>query len=324
VTSFAGSPVATVSRNGIIAQRHRTPPSFVPTWLDRAGHRLGDVPVAAGFYFATSLSPDQQHMAMIRISEGGAGDIWTVDLDGGRANRLTDLPYAENPVWSPDGKTIAFSALTGKVRNIYVVPAGGGREPELYVAAKTPFLDPVGWTPDGAYFIYRDLATQTGEDVWAVHESGDRKPYPLLHSRWHEIDSQLSPDGRWISYRSNESGRAELYIASFPSLDIRARVSTEGAGSGPRSESGRGYWRKDGREIAWTGSDGLTVLSASVETSGGLRIGAPHRLFTLPQGAISLTPAVDLQRFLILEPRNTREGSSIQLIVDWPAELKGR
>ena len=324
VTSYPGSPVATVSRNGIIAQRHRTAPSFVPTWLDRGGHRLGDVPVAAGFYFQTALSPDQQKIAMMRISEGSAADIWTMDLGTGRTNRLTDLPYAENPVWSHDGKTIAFSALTGRLRNIYLVPAGGGRDPELYVAAKTSFLDAVGWTPDGAYFVYRDLDAQTGEDVWAVHESGDRKPYPLLHSRWHELDAQLSPDGHWISYRSNESGRAELYIASFPSLDTRARVSTEGAGSGPRSESGRGYWRRDGREIVWIGGDGLTVMSASVETAGGLRIGSPHRLFTLPQGAISLTPAADVQRFLILEPRNTREGSSIQLIMDWPAEVRGR
>jgi Tol biopolymer transport system component len=325
VTNYTGSPVTSVSRNGIITQRHSTRPSFSLTWLDRAGHRFAEVPGPPGFYFATALSPDQRYLAAMRQRDEGGSDIWTIDLESGRSNRLTDLPIAENPAWSPDGKSIAFSALIGKRRNIYRIPAGGGgADPELYVAGKTPFLDAVGWTPDGAYFVYRDLDSQTGEDVWAVHESDERKPYPLLHSRWHEIDAQLSPDGHWISYRSNESGRAELYVAAFPSLETRARVSTDGAGSGPRSESGRGYWRKDGREIVWTGSDGLTVMSASVETAGGLRIGAPHRLFPLPQGAISLTPAADLQRFLILEPRNTREGSSIQLIVDWPAELKDR
>ena len=323
VTTFAGSPIASVSQNGIIAQRHRTLPTFVPTWLDRAGHHLGDVPMVPGFFFGASLSPDEKHIATIHVPEGGGGDVWTVDLESGRSNRLTDLPSAENPIWSPDGKSIAFSALTGKARNIYLLPAGGG-EPEVYVAATHPFLDAFGWTPDGSYFIFRDLDSQTGEDIWAVHETGDRKPYPLLHSRWHELDAQLSPDGRWISYRSNESGRAELYIASFPALDTRARVSTDGAGSGPRSESGRGHWRKDGREIVWIGSDGLTVMSASVETAGGLRVGTPHRLCTLPQGGVSFTATSDLQRFLILEPRNTKEGSSIQLILDWPAELKGR
>jgi Tol biopolymer transport system component len=323
VSAYTGSPAASVSANGVIAQRHSARPGSVLTWLDRAGHSLGNVPAPPGFYFSTSLSPDQRTVAAMLQREDVGSDIRTIDLESGRTNRLSDLPFAENPVWSPDGKSIAFSALTNRVRNIYRVPAGGSAgDPELYVAGQTVFLDPVAWTPQGDYFIYRDLDPQTGEDVWAVHESGDRKPYPLLHSRWHEIDSQLSPDGHWISYRSNESGRAELYIASFPSLDTRARVSTDGAGSGPRSESGRGYWRKDGREIVWVGSDGLTVMSASVETAGGLHVGTPHRLCTLPQGAISLTPAADHQRFLVLEPRNTKERSSIQLTLDWPAELK--
>jgi Tol biopolymer transport system component len=324
VSSYGGSPAASASANGIILQRHRSRPTFALVWRDREGRQIGDVPVAPGSYLDMSLSPDNQRVALIRFRDQGGSDVWTADLGSGRVNRLSDVPFAEKPVWSPDGKWIAFSALASRNRNIYRALAGGAGEPQMYVPGKTPFMDPSGWTKDGHTFLFRDLDAVTGEDVWAMTADGDAKPYAVLHSRFHEIDPTLSPDDHWIAYRSNETGRAELYVQSFPSLEQRARVSTDGAGPQPRSESGKGFWRKDGRELVWIGGDGLSVMSASVETTGGLRIGAPHRLFTLPPGDVSLTPAWDLQRFLVLEPRNTREEHSLQMILDWPAELKGR
>jgi Tol biopolymer transport system component len=323
LTRYAGGPAGSVSANGVVAQRHRAQLVTGLAWLDRGGRRTEAVPVAASQFLDLSLAPDDDHAALTHALQQGGTDIWTIELSRGVATRLTfDSRLAEKPVWSPDGQWVAFSSLDSLRRNIHRKRANGAGETELYLNGQTGFTDPAGWSRDGRYFLYRDLDPVTGEDVWGVREDGDRIPFPVLHSRYHEEDPKLSPDGRWLAYRSDESGRTELYVQSFPTLEAKYRVSTDGAGTGPRSDLGKAYWRKDGRELIYVGGDGVTVLSVPVETAGGFKMGVPRPLFRIPASCSLMVPTSDLQRFLVLEQRSTKEGASIQLILDWPSELK--
>jgi hypothetical protein len=324
-SAYAGSPPASVSANGIIVQRHRSLTSTALAWFDRGGRRVGPVPMAAGLYTEIALSPDGSHAALSRQSSEGGTDIWTLDLASGLATRLSvDQPFCEKPRWSPDGCWVAYSALVPPARNLYRRLSSGAGEAQLYLPGKTTFTDPAGWSPDGRYFLFRDLDPVTGEDIWAVDEQGEKKPFPVLHSRYHEEDASLSPDGRWLAYRSNESGRAELYLQSFPVPDAKVRVSQEGAGVGSRSSFGLAYWRRDGRELIFVGGDGVTVMSATIESAQPLRVGPPRPLFRMPSSSVDLAATADLQRFLILEPRGGIESASIQLIMNWPAEADGK
>jgi serine/threonine protein kinase/Tol biopolymer transport system component len=324
-SSFAGAPPGSVSRNGIIAQRHRTDTPAGLAWYGRTGLRLAAVPMPAGQYGELSLSPEGSHAALSRVSSEGGTDIWTVNLSNGVVSRLTtDQPFCEIPRWSRDGRWITYSSFTRPFRNLYRKLASGAGEPRLYLEGKSSFTEPACWTPDGRYFVFRDLDPVTGEDIWALDELGDKQPFPVMHSRYHEEDASLSPDGRWLAFRSNESGRAELYIQSFPVPDAKVRVSQEGAGAGSRSPFGVAQWRKDGRELTFVAGDGVTVMSVPIEGVEPLRLGSPHALFRLPSTSLDMVASSDLQRFLVLEPRGGIESASIHLILNWRAEADAR
>jgi hypothetical protein len=146
--------------------------------------------------------------------------------------------------------------------------------------------------------------------------------FPLLHGRFHEEDPVISPNGRWIAYRSNESGRSELYVQSFPAPDAKYRISKEGAGEGTRSRFGRSFWRRDGRELVYVAGDGATVMSVAVETATSFSAGTPRPLFRIPPGCSGLAARSDAQRFLVLEDVSTSESASIQMTLHWPALLE--
>jgi Tol biopolymer transport system component len=325
LSTYAGSPPASTSANGVVVQRHRSRPSIALAWLNRDGRRIGAVPTAAGPYTDMALSPDDDHAAVAVAEPQGGGDIWTIELARGLSSRLSfDLPYAEKPLWSPDGKWVLFSSLGAGTRSLYRKLANGAGEAELVLQGRTPFTDPAEWSQDGRYFLIRDLDPKTGEDIWMIPQEGQRKAEPLLHSRYHEEDPSLSPDGHWLAYRSNESGRAELYIQSFPTPEAKYRVSPDGAGTGSRSNFGRAFWRKDGRELIYVGGDGVTMLSLSIDTKHGLHVGTPTRLFGIPPACYGMAATSDLSRFLVLEQQSTKESASLQMIVDWPADLSER
>src|SRR5207237_5054324 len=167
-------------------------------------------------YAGVDLSPDGKRVA-VHVHDGTGGDNWFFDSAQGRMQRLTFDAAQDNssPLWSPDGARIAFASRRNGKWGLYLKPVDGSASEELITESEPPKA-PISWSPDGKLLVYWVLDPQTRDDVWAVPVTGDKKPIPILHAGNQEITPQLSPDGKWIAYTSNETSRLEVYIKPFP------------------------------------------------------------------------------------------------------------
>ena len=291
-----------VSENGTIAYRH--PLSSTLTWLDRGGRRVGTLG-EAGPYLEVVLSPRGRRATVLRYDVRRNGDLWDVDLASAIFSRLTTDPaYDGDPSWSPDERTLAFtSARTGRFTP-FVKDAASGKEEPLGTFGEDANVD--GWTPDGQFVIVRTL----GKAVYAVPFTGDRTPRLLADTPYVEDESHVSPDGRWIAFNADESGRWEVYVAPFPAFTSKRQVSSDG-GVQPQ-------WRADGRELFYLARDG-SMMSVRVDTRTELTATTPARLFptdispdaSLPQYGVT----ADGQRFLGLE--RVGGGARFTFLLNW-------
>src|SRR5687768_11882367 len=157
-----------------------------------------------------SLSPDQRHVAMYRTVSGNT-DIWLLDVLRGVFSRFTfDAAIDVNAIWSPDGARIVFQSNRKGVSNLYQRQiGGGGSEEELLVTERDKA--PLDWSSDGRFLLFRNTDPKMGYDLWALPFAEPRTPFPVVQTNYEERDAQFSPDGQWIAYQSNESGRVEVY-----------------------------------------------------------------------------------------------------------------
>ncbi|HEY2018589.1 MAG TPA: protein kinase, partial [Bryobacteraceae bacterium] len=186
------------------------------TWFDRTGQKLGTVG-EPGSFVKPVISPDGGTLAVDRLDpQSGAYDVWQYDLGRGSPTRFT-FGARQNgyPVWSPDGASIAFAANHGGHYQIYRKSAGSGAKEEALLESPLDKF-PSDWSRDGRYLIYYQIDPVTKYDIWALPLTGDRKPFPVLDSPFNEHRATLSPDVRWLAYSSDETGRDEVYVQSFP------------------------------------------------------------------------------------------------------------
>ena len=289
------------------------------TWFDRSGKVAGTVgsPDPNGLVQPT-LSPDGRRVAAVRTVQGNQ-DIWL--LDAGRETRLTfDAGRELYPVWSPDGSRIAFSKdLKGQLSLHQKSSMGGGAD-ELLLAASGNPLAPMAWSPDGRFLMYSDRRQVTGGDLWVLALDGKQQPSVFVNSKFEERQPQFSPDGRWVAYSSDESGRHEIYLRPFPASSGQFPVSTTG-GMAPR-------WRKDGKELYYIAPDSR-LMAVSVAANGGPpQLGAPVALFqprilyggTLPIGITWQYDVAQDGRFLINVAASDAVTAPITVIQNWRAE----
>jgi WD40-like Beta Propeller Repeat len=249
-------------------------------WFDRSGRVLALIGSAEsrGAAYA-SASPDYRRVAFQKAVDGNV-DIWLLDLERNASIRITSEPQPEiAPVFSPTGDRIVFSAVRGGTFDLYGKGLGAGPG-ELVWRSDQP-KQATDWSRDGRFLLVRSLDPELDWDVWAV-PSGGGEPIPLARTKFEEREAQFAPDGRWIAYQSNESGRFEIYAQPFQRAGERVRVSTSGDGGvEPR-------WRSDGRELFYISLDGqLTAVPVTLtKEGGGLRPGAPARLFRAPVGPL--------------------------------------
>jgi eukaryotic-like serine/threonine-protein kinase len=315
------------STNGVLVYRTGAGGASELTWFDRGGKILGTADEAAGQHIiALSLSPDQTRAAVSRIdSQNAKTTLWLLDLARGTAARFGfGLSSGRHGIWSPDGSQIIFASNAGGVFDLYEKSASGVKEAEVVLKSGDDKL-PTSWSRDGRFLLFRAADPKTAKDgLWVLPLEGDRKPFPFLDTEFDNREGQFSPDGRWVAYVSDESGRDEIYVQTF-SPDPAAAGSdragkwliSTGGGNGPR-------WRGDGKELYYRAPDGR-LMAVECATNPEFRAGVPKPLFQTPQTAFSSGYSWDVtsdgKRFLFPAPAE-RAAAPFTVVLNWQTGLK--
>jgi Tol biopolymer transport system component/predicted Ser/Thr protein kinase len=314
--SGTGFAAYAVSQNGVLVYRPQISYKSQLQWVDRAGRRTGVVG-EPDFYQFAHLSPDGRRIVAARIDIlTHLGDIWTYNIERNTWTRLTFHPASGGgyACWSPDGRRIAYLLRTGALADLKERASDGSGEEEILVqGAEEPLPD--SWSSDGRYIVYETSNHQTGSDLWALPLFGDRRPVPLLQTRSDELAGSLSPDGQWLAYESNESGRFEVYLRPFPGSGPRWQVSSGGAAS----ENARVLWRRDGKELYFTSAD-WKLMSVPLSLRSKVEVGVPNVLFALTKDAeFDVSP--EANRFLVLAPVDSPAPVPINVVLNWTRGL---
>jgi Tol biopolymer transport system component len=318
VTNGVGGADFSVSSTGVLAYSNRRGQLGQLVKLDRTG-RVTATLSSAGDILHPTLSPDLRKVALrIRDSQSQTRDIWVVDLARTVSSRLTFEPRNENyPVWSPDGARLIYYSDSPDASGLYVRHSTGAGRSEQVLASSQEAVA-LDWSRDGRFVLYSLASPRSGNDIWVLSMSGEVKPRPLLDGPFDEFQARFSPDGRWIAYMSNESGREEVYVQSFPEPGGKWQVSTRG-GSDP-------VWRPDGRELFYLSAD-QQMMSMPVAASPTFEVAVPQALFAIrvlvPSGArnhYAVTP--DGQTFYAVSPLEGESIGATTVVVNWSADLK--
>jgi len=318
-----------ISTTGVVAYRGGGNAGFELAFVGRDGK---PEPKANGASFQRggdpAISPDGRSIVMERQT-GNTMQVWLYETGRGISTRLTlDPGFSWFPAWSRDGKQVAYSANRGGSFGIYRKAASGAGQEELLLGATTSGAAPSSWSRDGRYLLYQTGNSQAfggaeNQDIFLLPLTGnpqERTPVPFLQTPFRERNAQFSPDGKWVAYQSNESGRDEVYIQAFPSTGAKWQVSNN-QGTQPR-------WRGDSRELFFMSETTQRMWVAGIRASAGrVEIETPQPLFPVlgfpgPSYVYDVTP--DGQRFVVVSPpgAGAQGTSAINIISDWQAELK--
>ena len=291
------------------------------TWYDRAGTVLGTL--VNQTYDTLALSPDERRVAVSMRSAGLLNlDIYVFDVTSGNSTRLTSDPGADrSPVWSPDGTRIAFERETDGVFSLRQLSLDGSRE-ELLAKDGGRYIAP-SWAPDGRFITFTRTGVSGSADVWLLPLVGDRRPYPIIQTAAGETSGTVSPDGRWIAFVSDETGRPNVFMEPFPGGGGRRRIS--------RDSASHPVWRRDGKELFYTAdnpSRGNGLFAVSIDSAG--QAGETTQLFYagVPRFSDGQIYAVsnDGQRFLGgggPGPSRSAVGP-LHVLLNWPAGVRNR
>jgi serine/threonine protein kinase/Tol biopolymer transport system component len=282
-------------------------------WVDTTGKQIGKAgPTNAAF---PRLSPNGKMLAYMSV--GNINDIWLIDLTRDVQTRFTIGPAANQlPVWSPDGSRIAYhSAGKDGSHSLFVKDASGAGAAQFLLKSNSA-LNPTDWSRDGRYLLYQTQQESNGKaSIWVLPLFGDRNPFAYLQTQFNARFPVFSPDGHWVAYRSDESGRDEVYLSTFPAGGGKWQVS-QGGGRWAR-------FSRDGRELYYVGLDGEMMEASVTERGPTVEVGTPHQLFQL--NGIELSPYFDVtpdgKRFLLVEG-DWVVSQQLTLVTNWTAGLR--
>ena len=283
-------------------------------WKDRTGAELETVGEPAGFDEIQLMPDGKQLAAALTDSAASARDLWIYDLQRDVASRFTFSPGFDSVITpSADGKTLFYSTETGGVFALQRKRIGGSADAEVLLEAPSD-LYPNSASPDGTLLALTTTDPASRYDISLLPLTGSAKPSPLIKTPFSEQRATFSPDGRWLAYQSDESGRDEVYVTPFPGLGGKWQISTAG-GLLP-------HWNRNGRELVYQAPDGTLMAAAVTTADDDLVAGTPTAIFNTgiqPGDSRTWDLSPDGQRVLIIEPMIGSDTSRITVVVNWLA-----
>jgi serine/threonine-protein kinase len=286
-------------------------------WVNRNG---AEQPVAAPAraYLFPRVSPDGSQVSA--AITGQDTQVWLYDFARETLTRVTFEGNVNlNAVWTPDGKQIAFNSSKDGPLSLFWQRADGSGGLERLTTSEYPHV-PMSWSPDGQLLAFMEVNPTSGYDIWVLRLS-DRKAQPFLRTPFNESSPRFSPDGRWLAYISDESGRYEVYVQPYPGPGGKWQISTEG-GTEPT-------WNPNGRELFFRNGD--KMMTVNIAAQSGFSASKPRMLFEgpyvpSPATATNYSISPDGQRFLMLKPADASDvaPTQINVVLNWFEELKRR
>jgi eukaryotic-like serine/threonine-protein kinase len=291
---------------------------LVLAWVDREGS-VKQLPAPPRAYLNPHLSPDGKQVAFSDQMTRNAG-IWLYDIARGSMMRLTYSSADTSPLWTPDGKRLVYMEEANRSFLIKSKPANGSGAEETLLAGQKYVQVPESWSPDGKFLAYSANAQNTVRNIWILPFEGDRKPQPFIQSVFTNRTPRFSPDGHWIAYVSDESGRYEVYVQPFPGPGGKWQVSTDG-GNWP-------VWARNGRELFYL--NGSKIMRVAVTTRPSFAAATPQIVADTPiqtsdyyGGNGEFDVSLDGRQFLFMKSREQNTlPAEVRVVLNWAEELK--
>ena len=284
-------------------------------WVSRNGTETPVDSTWAGDFSDVALSPDGSRLA-ITISGSDGSSVWVKRLPNGSLTRLTLKGLSERPMWTPDGRTVAYLATRNGKHTAWMRRADGSND-EQPVNRKAPQLDEISFSPDGRFMILRTIGTIANTRKLLIATSPDSAPKPLVHTDYDNYGAVISPNGRWMAYGSNESRLDEVYVRPFPAVDSARWTISVSGGREP-------MWSRSGRELFFRTPSG-DMMAVPITAGNAFQAGTPVKLFNDPHLLYSerhhaYDVSLDDQRFIMV--RNSQKNAqTLGVVVNWGSEI---
>ncbi len=267
-----------------------------------------------GHYETVSISPDGTHAVFVRSTSPSESALWLVDLARGSASPLSSgRGRNDTPVWSPDSKRVVFAADRDGFQDLFVKDVTDAAPEKPLFRSEIPFKGPTNWSADGQWIGVTQLDPETAQNIWLLPAAGGAELTLFLRGPVRDNGGPTSPDGRWLAYTSDDTGRFELYVQPFPKPGAKVQVSQHGASLA--------WWTRDSRQLLFLGPDLHSLWRADVEPGPTFRVGTAKQLATFPSSIVWMDATPDRQRFLAIAPERTGIGS-VTVVQHWRAAVE--
>jgi Tol biopolymer transport system component len=302
-----------VSDNGVLAFKTGANLSRL-VWFNRNGQEVGSVGTPRN-YIWFQLSPDDQRLATEIIdSVTGMINMWILEIERGTAKRVTlEVAQEIHPLWSSDGRQLVFSIDKAGPPHLFRKTLDAASDPEELMPVDGAVQFAFGWSADGQQLLFGERGGATTDDLWVLPLTGERKPHPFLRTPFDEDQASVSPNGRWVAYQSNESGRHEVYVSPFENSALRWQVSDSG-GRAPR-------WRGDGQELFYVAVDG-NLMAVPIKSGDSFAAGSPEKLFKVTTERPDRYDVTSDGKKFLINMKADAPGVSVNVATNWTANVK--
>jgi serine/threonine protein kinase len=314
-TDNVGLASFSVSRTGVLVYRGGEVTGSRLVWVDRSGREQPAID-APGEYHDAWLSPDGTRLVYDQGADNSHNDVWIRDLTRGVSSRFTFGPSTNvDAIWSPDGRQIVYTARAKGPGDLFIKSASATTDPEpLLVDATEKYVS--DWSRDGKYILYSARGGDNRAwDLWALPMTGDRKAMPIVRTQFNELWATFSPDGKYVAYQSDDSGRMEVFVQEFPEARNKWQISTNGGLEA--------HWSSDGRELYYR--SGRQIVAVPVKLAPTFGAGTPSPVLeTRFSNLIArglFRPSPDGQRFLVLAPPTSDGELPASVVLNWTSAL---